>query len=121
MLTHPQVIIKNNLPEFVVLPYQEYEDLIDLLEDKEDIKAIEDFHAGEQETIPYHLLQDIANGKNAVKIFREFRGISQTQLAKEVGVSRQYICQIEGNERHGSSSLIKKIAKVLDVDLDLLI
>ena len=121
MIIHPQVIKKNDLPEFVVLPYKEYEKIIRSLEDKEDIKEIEEFHSEGKNTIPYRFLQDITKGKNSVKVFREYRKVSQAQLAKNIGVSRQYICQIENNERNGTSKIIKKIAKILDVDIDLLI
>lgn len=37
MNLHPQVIQKNGINEFVVLPYQEYEQLRELAEDYEDL------------------------------------------------------------------------------------
>ncbi|MCK4608727.1 MAG: helix-turn-helix transcriptional regulator [Gammaproteobacteria bacterium] len=91
------------------------------LENTKDIEAIKEFHSGNRKTIPYKILQDIAKGKSAIKAFREHCNISQSQLAKDVGISRQYICQLENNERIGSSKIIKKIAEILDVDMDLLI
>ena len=40
MNIHPQIISKNDLPEFVVLPYEEYQNLLVTLEEREDIKEI---------------------------------------------------------------------------------
>jgi DNA-binding XRE family transcriptional regulator len=122
MMIHPQIITKNRIPEFIVLPYKEYELLLDALEDQEDIKAIQEFHETGAETIPFDLLKSIMDkGKNAVTAFREFRKMSQAVLASKVGISRQYLCQIENGQRKGSSSILKKIAIVLDIDVDLLI
>ncbi len=53
--------------------------------------------------------------------FRDFRKISQAALAAKVGISRQYLCQIESNQRKGSSRILKKIADALGVDVALLI
>jgi PHD/YefM family antitoxin component YafN of YafNO toxin-antitoxin module len=40
MNLHPQVIQKNGINEFVVLPYQEYERLRELAEDYEDLRDL---------------------------------------------------------------------------------
>lgn len=122
MIIHPQIITKNSLPEFVVLSYKEYELLLDRLEDQEDIEEIQEFRKNNNETIPFELLKLIANKKkNAVAIFRDFRKISQAALAAKIGASRQYLCQIESGQRKGSGKVLKKIADVLAVDVDLLI
>lgn len=122
MIIHPQVIKKNSVPEFVVLPYKEYGMLIDALEDQEDIKAVQEFHEADEETIPFELLRAIANkSENPVHAFREFRDISQSALASKVKISRQYLSQIESGQRKGSSSILKKIANALDIDVDFLI
>ncbi len=98
-----------------------YQNLLDALEDQADIKAIQEFHEEDQQTIPYKTLQTIAGGESTVVAFRKLRGLTQAKLAKEAGVSRQYLCQIEKKERHGSSKILKKIANILKVDLELLI
>ena len=43
MNVHPQIIVKNKVPEFVVLPYKEYTNLLSALAEREDIKEIENF------------------------------------------------------------------------------
>ena len=76
----------------------------------EDIKAIEEFHAGDQQTFPLKLLQNIADGEHPIRAFRRFRGWSQIKLANEVGITRQYLCQIENKQRKGNIQALKKIA-----------
>jgi len=122
MMIHPQIITKNSMPEFIVLPYKEYEFLLDALEDQEDIKEIKEFRKSKGDTIPFELLKLIVNKeKNAVHTFRDFRKMSQATLASKVEISRQYLCQIESGQRKGSSAILKKIASILNVDVDLLI
>lgn len=123
MRIHPQVIVKNSMPEFVVLPYKEYGDIIELLEDQLDIQAVEEFQQSKKDTIPFEIVQQIAKGKNAIKKLREFRKLSASSLARKVGVSRQYINQLENNinRRKGSAETLKKIAAALNINIDLLV
>jgi DNA-binding XRE family transcriptional regulator len=118
MKVHPQIISQNGMPAFVVLPYEDYEAILDALENVEDIEAIEESKNDNSERFPLELVERIATGENAIKVFREYRGISQIQLAKQVSVSRQYISQIEHNDRAGTTRILKSIAKILHVELD---
>ncbi len=70
------------------------------------------------ERFPLALVEKVAAGENPIKIFREYRELSQTELAKHVSVSRQYISQLESNERTGTAKILKVIAKVLQVELE---
>jgi len=115
---HPQIILKKGTPAFVVLPYKEYEAILASIEDAEDIEAITIAQADQSEGFPLDMVERIAAGENAIKIFREYREISQKELADRANVSRQYISQIEGNERTGTMKVRKKIAVILSVDLD---
>jgi DNA-binding XRE family transcriptional regulator len=121
MRMHPQIITKNSCPEFVVLPYKEYETILEALEDQLDIKAIDEFHANHQEMFSMEIAQKIGNGENQIKIFRELRGMSQASFAKKVGISRQYLNQIENKTRTGSAKTLKKMADLLGINVDLLI
>ena len=115
MKIHPQTIYNNSNPEFVVLPIKEYKKLISLLEDFEEIK---DYLDSQEETFPIDVVTDLSNGENPIKTYRNYRKISQTSLAKKVGVSKQYISQLENNERSGSSKVLKSIASALNIDID---
>jgi mRNA interferase RelE/StbE len=121
MKIKPQIIVKNNHPEFVVLLYEDYEKISAMLEELEDIKSIDSFRASKQEAFPMIVAQRIANGESPIRIFRELRKISQAALAKKLGISRQYLNQIESKARTGNVELLKNISKELHVSLDLII
>ncbi len=62
-----------------------------------------------------------ARSENRVKLFRQYRKISQRALAEKVGVSKTMICHIESGRRQGSSRTLQSIANALMVDLNDLI
>ena len=55
---------------------------------------------------------------NNVKHFREEKGISQTELGKLCGVSRQTISSIETGDYHPSVVLALKIAAIFQVKIE---
>lgn len=118
MKVHPQIISQNEVPAFIVLPYKEYQSIIEILDDILDIEAINEFRLDKHERFLLELVESLANKENPIKVFREYRGVSQIQLAKKVAVSRQYISQIENGERVGTAKVLKMIAKTLTVELD---
>ncbi len=56
-----------------------------------------------------------------IKIARKKSGFTQEQLAKEIGVTPVYISYIENNHRVPSLSVLKLIAKTLEIKLSDLI
>ncbi|ERT60773.1 helix-turn-helix transcriptional regulator [Megasphaera vaginalis (ex Srinivasan et al. 2021)] len=56
--------------------------------------------------------------KNKLKEFRKEKGMSQTTLAYETGVSQRYIAFIEDGYRTPSLRLALKISKVLGSTID---
>ena len=56
--------------------------------------------------------------KNRLKVARAERGLSQGDLAKLVGVSRQTIMQLERNRYNPSMLLAYSIARVFDVTIE---
>jgi len=57
-----------------------------------------------------------SNG-HAIRAIRERSGLTATQLAEMVGVTRPFISNIELNNRDGSPEVIKAIAAALKVPL----
>ncbi|HFI0446202.1 TPA: helix-turn-helix transcriptional regulator [Streptococcus suis] len=55
---------------------------------------------------------------NRVKDYRLLQGISQLDLAKAIGVSRQTINMIENNKYNPSLDLCINLAKTLETDLN---
>lgn len=70
-------------------------------------------------TVPHEIVVRLVNGENPIKVYREWRGITQETLAEKTGSKRLYISQLENKPvGAGSTKMLRKIADVLDVDLD---
>jgi len=54
----------------------------------------------------------------AIKQIRERRKLTQDDLAKLLGVSRQAICMWEASKRELKASMLNKLAKILKVSVD---
>ncbi len=111
-----QLIERDGKPEWAVLPYEEYLKLLEQVEELEDIRDYDAAKAalenGEEELIPAEVVYAILNGENPVKVWREFRGLTQQQLADAAGISKPYLSQIETGKRKGT------LAKALHVTLE---
>lgn len=116
-----QIIEKDGRPEWAVIPFDEYERLIEAYEDAEDIQAIQEHLAEAGEMIPDEVVDRLIDGENAIKIWREHRGLTQQVLADAAGISKGYLSQLESGSREGTVTVLKRIAKALDIDLDLLV
>lgn len=57
--------------------------------------------------------------KNIVFVkYRKVKGISQVELAQELGISKDYVNMIENNRRNPSFSLAKKFADFFGTTVD---
>jgi DNA-binding XRE family transcriptional regulator len=117
-----QIIERNGKPEWAVLPYEEYLRLIEQAELLEDIRAFDEISAaierGEEELIPAEVVNAILDGKNPIKVWREYRDLTQQQLASMAGISKPYLSQLETRKRTGTTDVLSAIAKALDVSLE---
>jgi DNA-binding XRE family transcriptional regulator len=117
-----QLIERDGKPEWAVLPYEDY---LQLLEQAEMLEDIRDYDAakaelanGEDELIPSEVVYAILDGENPIKVWREFRKFTQQQLADMAGISKPYLSQIETGKRKGTTDILSAIAKALHVSLD---
>ena len=108
--------------KFAVLPFDIYEKLVEKLEDMQDIADAKEISAkiasGEMECFPDTLVKAIIHGENKVKVFREYRGLTQAELAEKTGLSTIMIKKLEAGETDGSIKSLKAIAGALNLDVD---
>ena len=120
-----QVITQNEKPEWAVIPYETYLQLVEKAEMLEDIQDYDIVKAalerGDDELIPAEVVNAILDGENGIKVWREFRGVSQTELADQAGISVPYLSQLETNKRKGSLAVLSAIARVLKVSLEIIV
>lgn len=120
-MTNVQLILKEGQPEYAILPYDLYVSLVD---DAEMLQDILDYEEGMrrlaegEETVPLELVEALLDGENAVKTWREYRGMTQQELAQQAGISAAYLSQIETGKRTGSMEVLQAIARSLNLTLD---
>ena len=117
-----QTIEKNGKPEYVVLPWEEYQAMLLALEDRADAVALAGFAGrlarGEEETVPAAVVDRLLAGEQPVRVWREYRGLTQVQLAEAAGVTQSMVAMIERGDRRGTVDTLTVIARALRVDLD---
>jgi DNA-binding XRE family transcriptional regulator len=115
--------------DLAVMPRNEYDRLVALAaETQEDTGAsrivrnsLRALKEGREVVLPKTVADRLANGENAVRVVREWRGLIQGELAVAVGISQNYLSEIETGRRKGPAELQKKLARKLGVPLDLLV
>lgn len=116
-----QLILKGGQPEYAVLSYDLY---VQLVEDADMLQAIRDYDdakkalADGEELIPSHVPYAIMDGENPIKVWREYRGLTQQDLAQAAGISASYLSQIETGKREGTTAVLQTIARALNLTLD---
>lgn len=117
-----EIIQKEGQPH-AVIPYEIYQQLLEDSEMLADLKAYDEAKARKEETFPADIVYRISlEGENPLKVWREYRGLTQEQLSEVIGgISRAYISEIESGKKTGSLKVLKKIAVALDVDVDMII
>ncbi|OGO17255.1 MAG: XRE family transcriptional regulator [Chloroflexi bacterium RBG_16_48_8] len=116
-----QIINKNGRPEWAIIPYDEY---IRLKEEAEMLQDVADFDAAKEaleqgeELIPSEVTFAILDGENPIRIWRNFRALTQQELADKAGISKPYLSQIETGKRTGTAEVLAAIADALGVTVD---
>jgi DNA-binding XRE family transcriptional regulator len=117
-----QVISQNGKPEYAVLPYSDYLVLVEQAEMLEDVHSYDEaknsIANGNEELIPASVVNALADGENPIKVWREYRKFTQQKVAEEIGISVPYVSQLETNKRKASIDVLKKMALLLNVDID---
>jgi DNA-binding XRE family transcriptional regulator len=115
-------MIKNGKgePAYAVLPWKEYQRLRAV--GGEDAMLIRAGNkARHEEAFPEDVARRIVAGEPPLKVFREWRGLSQARLGGKSGVATQYISQIERGARGMGKKVAAKLAKALGVEAESLL
>jgi len=108
--------------EFAVISAKALQKLMADSEMLADVRAYDAAKArledGEDELIPLEITERRLRGEPALRIWREYRKLTQQQLATKSKVSRALIAAIETNRKSGSISTLKKLGGALDVSWD---
>ncbi len=108
-------------PMFAVIPWREYVRLSKDGETEADLsdEEIYDLAVDEGgESFPVEVVDRLLSGVSPIKVYREYRGMSQKTLAGAINISPVYLSQIETGRRVGSARTLASIAQALEVSLD---
>ena len=70
-----------------------------------------------EELIPSEVTYAILDGENPIRIWREYRGMTQQQVAEKAGISKPYLSQLESGQRRGTTEVLSAVASALGVSL----
>ena len=119
-----QIISKDGVPEWAVISYETYMNLMEKAEMLDDIQAYDEAKAAiatGEELVPAEVVFAILEGQNPIRVWREYRGLTQRELAEKAGISKPYLSQIEAGKRKGSAAVLSALASALGLTLDNLV
>lgn len=103
--TEHQIIKKNGVPLFVVVPYEEY------------IAGVQRTKKTEEKVyFPQKVVEKAAiEGKSMVRAWREYKRMAQKDVAAKMGITQAAYSQLEKSQDKMRGSTLKKIAAALDI------
>jgi DNA-binding XRE family transcriptional regulator len=111
-------IIEKKGRQFAVVPLADFERLRRDAEMLGDIRAYDAAKSRDEEAFPAEVAGRLAAGESPIRVFREYRGLTQERLGKMAKVARAYVAQIETGRKSGSISVLSAVAAALKVELD---
>jgi DNA-binding XRE family transcriptional regulator len=108
--------------EMITIPLEDYQRLRAAEGELADLRAYDRAVAAletrEDELVPADYAKRLIAGEAPLKVWRELRGITQTELAGIAGIGRVQIVNMEKGVRGGSVATMKKLAEALGVTID---
>jgi len=90
-MNKPNIITIPSGDRMVVIPFEEYERLVEAAEDAADARDVDEIKrklaTGEEELIPAEVADRIIDGENKIRVWREYRGMSGKDLAEKTGLA----------------------------------
>ena len=119
-MTRTQIIYDGKRPAFAVVPYAQW---VDLTRHAEAAMTDEELFAAARaedngEHMPHDVVKRLVDGEPPLKVFREYRDMTQEALAATAGVSTGYVSQIERGTRQPSKKALTAFAAALDLDTE---
>ena len=99
-----QVIMRDGMPEYAVLPWDEYQAL---LTNGRGVSAAVPVEASTSCTLPKF---------TELPVLRDAKGLSQEALARSVGISPAYLGLIERGERDPDNAIRRALARALEIE-----
>jgi DNA-binding XRE family transcriptional regulator len=106
--TNIQTIMQDGKPAFVVIPFDEYVRLFS--------KAP---RIPEGDSIPHEVVgMTIKKGYTLVRAWREYLGLTQTEVARRMGITQAALSQMEAGEKQLRKVTLEKLAAAMGIGVD---
>ena len=105
----------NNL-EMITIPRVAYESLLQELEDARDLALIAERR--HEPTMSIERVERSMAGESLVKLWREEKGVKQSELAAAVGIARSTMNEIESGKKTPGLRIALKIAGQFGLTVD---
>ena len=106
---------------WATLPLDRYDELCEALEDAADAEAMRHAEARGGQTFPSSFVERLLlSGESRMRVWREYRGLSASELAHNAGVSTGQILAIEDGTSGGAVQPLRRVAEVLGTSIDTL-
>ncbi|MEI4264019.1 helix-turn-helix transcriptional regulator [Roseovarius sp. D0-M9] len=92
--------------------------LAEIVKDAQDNASVDAYLKEPESGMALDLVKRMVNGESPLAIHREWRGFSAAELARQSGVNRVQLLDIEARRKSGSIATMKKLAEALDVSID---
>ena len=107
----PQIIKQNGKPAFVVIPWNEYQELLhnQIESDESDV------------WFPNEVVKANVRGESLIKAWREYFKLTQAELATKAGMKQSALARLESNTVNPRKSTLQKLAQAMRITVDQLI
>ncbi len=113
--------IELNGVDYALIPCSAFDEMVEVIEDKIDIASATRVmeNLAPDDLLPSHFVDRLLE-ENAPKLqlWREYRGLTQKELAEKIGIAKNYLSEIERGKKVGSIAIYKKLREVLRCDID---
>ncbi len=107
--------------KIAMLPAADYDQLVDMAENNADVLAAEKAESRRldgEEYVPFSLIESVVNGENALRVWRNYRGMTIEKLAAIAGTRKAMVSDMENGKAYGKPALWRALADALDVTVD---
>jgi len=116
-----QYIPQEGEPQYAIVPIEDYRTLISVsagrVDDRSFREIMDAIDAGE-ETFPDDFIGRLIDTVSALREWRKYRLMTQSDLATASGLSQGAIAQIESGKRNPTVETARKLADALNCDID---
>ncbi len=110
--------------EMVLLTRAEFDALMEVVEDAEEdaeLSAIydqrmADLKAGYDVILPVEVSARCCKGESLLRAVRNWRGLTQAEVAEKSGLTQGYLSDLEAGKREGTPQTLRKIAEAMGID-----